>query len=44
MQNDKKSRSCKCNYSPYLLNMQENAKIEKKYMIFLIFVLKCFRT
>ena len=42
MQNDKKSLACETNYSPYLSNMQEFAKIEKKYMIFLIFVLKCF--
>ena len=40
MQNDNKSPLCNTDYTADLYIMQENAKIVKKCMIFLIFVLK----
>ena len=43
MQNDKKWPLHSTDYSPILLNMQESQKNEKKCMIFLIFVLICWR-
>ena len=41
MQNAKKWPLHTTDYSPLLVNMQESEKNEKKYMIFLIFVLIC---
>jgi len=40
MQNAKKSPSYMLDYSLVLLNLQENEKTMKKYMIFLVFVIK----
>lgn len=41
MQIDNKCPFDTTDYSPYLSIMQESQKNEKKYMIFLIFVLIC---